>query len=103
MIQPKHLRSFSECWLFGHAWEYGVATHTPRLEGAVPVLLRCVRCNTERRESWSLGSGGLLSRGYRYPEGYSLAERVTNVPRPSREDLRLMVLADRQTRARIRR
>jgi hypothetical protein len=41
-----------------------------------------------------------MTRRYVYPEGYSLAERVTGVPRPTLDDLRAMVLAERRLRLR---
>jgi hypothetical protein len=98
-ISKKNVDRFSDCWLFLHAWTYGETTWTPRLDYGIPVTLVCTRCGTERRETWSIG-GARMTRRYVYPEGYSLAERVTGVPRPTLDDLRAMVLAERRLRLR---
>lgn len=98
-LQPTNVNHYADCWIFLHAWRYGIAKHTSRL-GGVPVLLECVRCGTERREAWSDVTGEMITRHYVYPEGYSLAESKTGVPRPTRDELRAMVLANRRLRRR---
>lgn len=90
---------FGDCHLFGHAWDYTNSTWTSSL-GGVPVTLLCQRCGTERRETWSQVSGLMMGRRYLYPQGYSLAQSVTGVERPTRDELRAWALEDKTVGAR---
>lgn len=68
MSQDAYLR----CRSFGHAWDDRSGTTNWKamyLFGA-QVTLRCIRCNTRRRDIWSTASGQLISRQYEYPDGY---------------------------------
>lgn len=96
---PSTYGRFGDCHLFGHAWDYTNSTWASSL-GGVPVTLLCQRCTTERRETWSQVSGEMMNRRYLYPKGYSLAQSVTGVERPTRDELRAWALEDTTVAAR---
>lgn len=85
-----------KCKLFGHAWDDFVSMLRPAKFGA-RVSVRCVRCTTERHDIVSWIDGGLLSREYRYPEGYHLSERH------HRNEFRLAYVQRQKPRRRRRR
>lgn len=91
---------YGDCRLLAHSWDFIDSHHwNSRLEG-VKVTLRCERCGTERRESWSSTTGARMTKHYVYPQGYSLAFKITGVTPPSRDELRLWALADSTVAAR---
>lgn len=63
------------CRTVGHQWDPFVAVdrRRPAFGDLMPWL--CVRCKTERHDIVSWVDGSLISRAYRHPEGYALAER----------------------------
>jgi len=83
-----------ECKTLGHSWD-PIASNRPSPFGE-PITCRCVCCGTTRRHVISPHDGAILSRTYKYPDGYKNAERM------SKAELR-MVLARRIRRGQITR
>lgn len=79
---------FAYCYAWGHAWDPYDGSDWRPLMGRDGVVLRCLRCGTERRELYNL-RGDLSTRQYAYPDGY----RYGRGERPGRDDFRLMALS----------
>ncbi len=83
--QTKAKRSYRQladqyliCRTFLHAWDDvtgldGVEVPPSHEPMGARIVLRCLRCDTIRYDTVSIINGLLLSRGYKYPEGYHLA------------------------------
>lgn len=79
---------FVRCNTFGHAWfDYDNSDWTP--SWGEPLVLRCERCGSERRDTISSSTGEIVGRSYFHPEGYKY-EKGT---RPSRAEFRILLLA----------
>ena len=88
------LEKYAHCGAFGHAW-YEYPNSTWRPEFGTPMVLRCERCGTERRDS--VGTyGQLIQRNYDYPMDYQYKGEA----RPERSDFRLTVIAMAKRRSR---
>jgi hypothetical protein len=80
---------FIRCNTLGHSWfDYDNSDWNPTFGD--PLVLRCERCGSERRESIG-ASGQLLQRQYFHPEGYKYAKGT----RPTRAEFRRMLLEQR--------
>lgn len=90
---------FTRCRTYGHSWIETMDSDWRSHLGA-PLTLRCDRCATERHDVISTGTGEMLTRRYRYPQGYSY---YGGSPRPTRSEFRLQLLALRITEARDKR
>jgi hypothetical protein len=78
---------FVRCNTFGHAWfDYDTSDWIPKF--GKPLVLRCERCGSERRDSIG-ASGNVIARHYLHPEGYKYAKGT----RPSRPEFRRMMFA----------
>lgn len=90
LTTAQHERTqFIRCNTIGHAWfDYDNSDWRPTFGD--PLVLRCERCGTERRDS--IGSSGqLVQRSYDYPEGYKYGRGE----RPNRSEFRRMLLEQR--------
>jgi len=76
---------FLKCKLVGHMWDDFIPMRKKPQFGELQGWL-CVRCTTERHDIVSWVNGDLISREYRYPEGYHLSEKY------KRHDFRLTYL-----------
>jgi hypothetical protein len=85
---------FVRCNTIGHAWfDYDNSDWRPTFGD--PLVLRCERCGTERRDS--IGSGGqIVARHYLHPEGYKYGRGE----KPTRAEFRRMLLEQRIQEAR---
>lgn len=61
--------SFDMCRTVGHAWDKIPVTAKVRPIGGIWFVVRCTRCTSER---WDVvdGMADVVSRRYRYAEGY---------------------------------
>ena len=77
---------FVRCNTIGHAWyDYDNSNWTPQF--GEPLVLRCERCGSERRDT--IGAAGqVITRSYYHPEGYKYSKGT----KPSRAEFRLMLL-----------
>ena len=81
---------FVRCNTFGHAWfDYDNSDWIP--EWGEPLVLRCERCGSERRDTISTSTGDIVGRHYFHPEGY----RYEKGTRPTRAEFRILLLAQR--------
>ena len=86
--QEYEKQQFIRCNTFGHAWfDYDNSDWTP--EWGEPLVLRCERCGSERRDTISTSTGDIIGRHYFHPDGYSY-DRGT---RPTRSEFRILLLA----------
>lgn len=85
------------CRTLGHSWFPIDATESRYGD---PMWLRCARCNTERHDEISMGSGELVHRKYVYIDSYREAFRNDFADAaPTRSDFRRMLLAEHLVRA----
>jgi len=64
------------CRAYGHAWEPTLPDEEDRAPAfGVLVLMKCLRCESLRRDLVARHSGAVRSRSYVYPEGFHLAGR----------------------------
>jgi hypothetical protein len=92
LTTAQHERTqFVRCNTIGHAWfDYPSSDWVPQFGD--PLVLRCERCGTERRDS--IGAHGqILARSYDHPDGYKYGRGE----KPSRAEFRRMLL-DQQIR-----
>ena len=77
---------YVRCYTIGHAWfDYDNSEWNP--EFGTPLVLRCERCGSERRDS--IGSSGqMIGRNYYYPDDYKYAKGM----RPNKDEFRVMLL-----------
>lgn len=96
LTTPEYDRTqYTRCNTFGHAWfDYDNSDWRPMY--GTPLVLRCERCGTERRDVIGT-SGQIIQRNYEYPAGYKYGRGE----RPTRSDFRLMLLEQqiRETRS----
>lgn len=70
--------AFLECRRLGHAWYSASASHLSAAEtGFYWDVNACARCTADRTDLVVSGVGDVVSRKYRYPEGYEIDESVT--------------------------
>jgi len=81
---------FYRCYTLGHAW-YDYDDTGPAPITGTPLMLRCERCGTNRRDVVQDGTGELIWRRYDYPDGYKYGSEA----RPTRSDFRVMLLQQR--------
>lgn len=86
---------YLKCKLVGHMWDDFIPHRKPPQFGELQAWL-CVRCQTERHDIVSWVDGSIISREYRYPEGYHLAEKY------KRQDFRLAYIQRRKPKRRRR-
>ena len=81
---------YVRCNTIGHAWfDYDNSEWNP--EFGVPLVLRCERCGTERRDT--IGAfGQMIGRNYYYPDDYKYPKGM----RPTRDEFRVMLLEARR-------
>lgn len=90
-------QQFVRCQTIGHAWfDYDSSDWKP--EWGDPLVLRCERCGSERRDSIG-SSGDIVTRSYHHPDGYSYAKGT----KPSRAEFRRMMLEQKIREARAAR
>ena len=75
----KSLRvEYLTCRTQGHRWDdvtgLGVWDHKVEYLLGFRETLRCETCGTLREVVWSDKTGDVMWRGYKYPDGYSLAD-----------------------------
>lgn len=88
---------FIRCNTIGHAWfDYDNSDWRPLFGD--PLVLRCERCGTERRDVIG-ASGQIIARNYAHPEGYKYARGT----KPTRAEFRRMMLEQRIREARAAR
>lgn len=94
---------YGECRLLGHLWMIVPSDWTPHRGEAMTV--RCERCDIERRDCVERNTGEVVSRTYRYPDGYLFTRDDDGDALPARNDFRLAWLEDAiaKTRRRSRR
>lgn len=86
--------AFVRCRTYGHSWdEYTPLTRPSRVFNW-QTHLRCTRCQTQRHDSYN-ARGEVEQREYVYPDGYSLAEKMTRAE--FRLELRRRARADART------
>lgn len=89
---------YVRCYAWGHAWdEYGNSDWRPTM-GQTFMVLRCIRCSTERREAYNL-YGEIETRHYHWPAGYRFSK---GEGKPTKGEFRLMALPEATQRARQR-
>ena len=82
---------YVRCYAWGHAWDdYTNSDWRPTM-GQSFLVLRCLRCSTERREAYNL-YGEIETRHYHWPEGYRFRKGET---KPTKGEFRLMALPER--------
>ena len=82
------------CRLFRHQWDLVAGDWTPM--AGYPVTQRCMRCDTEKRETYGTNSGELITRRYLYPPEYHYSRDEV----PSGDELRLMFIHEQLARIR---
>jgi len=98
LTTAQHERTqFIRCNTIGHAWfDYDNSDWKP--SWGDPLVLRCERCGTERRDT--IGGGGqIISRQYFHPPGYKYARGT----KPTRAEFRRLLLEERIREARAAR
>jgi len=80
------------CRTLGHAW-FPVPAEKASKHGDA-MWVRCERCDTERHDDVSRGTGEVWTRQYVYPDGYSHYLDEAFEEAPTRADFRRMLLVD---------
>ena len=80
------------CRTLGHAWFPVPAEKLPKHGDAM--WLRCERCDTERHDDISSGTGELWGRQYVYAEGYQHYLEDQFAETPTRMDFRRILLTE---------
>jgi len=79
------------CRDFGHSWRAFQAYRLPRRQGFEQIL-RCERCGTDRHSILNV-FGDVISRHYRYPDGY-LVDGIGRLTGHDRGMLRVASILD---------
>jgi hypothetical protein len=94
---------FLMCRTVGHSWDVIDATSSGKF-GGNPIWLRCLRCNTERHDSFNANTGDLYTRQYVYQDSYRHAfDNNFGDAAPTRSDYRMMLLEQAIVRQRDKR
>lgn len=80
--------SFIECKTWGHAWDDYDSASTPRTPFRYREVLRCTRCATVRT-FYLDATGDVVSRSYKYSDGYRDAK---GTDKPTRPEMRLLII-----------
>lgn len=78
---------FLLCRDLGHTWQPYTASRAD--DGHYERVMRCVRCDTKRKQTLS-ASGVILTGGYDYPDGYTAPPGSGHMTADGRAGLRLV-------------